>query len=120
MGSSRSKSWRPPEVIAEQFQLQDPPLFTTRYNIAPSQSVAAIRINPEFSTRACVMRQWGLIPSWTNDPKIGPQCITVKAETVAKKPAFRAAFSKRRCLVLADGFYEWGLCTRRGRITTTR
>ncbi len=97
----------PSDVIAKQFQLQDPPLFTTRYNIAPSQSVAAIRINPDSSTRACVMLRWGLIPSWAKDPKIGTQCINAKAETVAEKPAFRAAFKKRRCLVIADGFYEW-------------
>lgn len=96
----------PSDVIAKQFQLQDPPLFTTRYNIAPSQSVAAIRINPDFSTRACVMLRWGLIPSWAKDPKIGTHCINAKAETVAEKPAFRAGFKKRRCLVLADGFFE--------------
>lgn len=97
----------PPEVIAEQFQLKERPLFTARYNIAPSQSVAAIRITPESSTRACVLLRWGLIPSWAKDLKIGAQCINAKAETVAEKPAFRAAFKKRRCLVISDGFYEW-------------
>ena len=96
-----------PEVIAEQFQLKEPPIFKTRYNIAPSQSIAAVRITPETQTRAYVMLRWGLIPSWAKDPKIGAQCINAKAETVAEKPAFRAAFKKRRCLVLADGFYEW-------------
>lgn len=60
-----------PEIIAEQFQLKERPLFTARYNIAPSQSVMAIRITPEASTRAYVMLRWGLIPSWANDPKIG-------------------------------------------------
>lgn len=96
-----------PEVIAEQFQLKERPLFTARYNIAPSQSVAAIWITPGASTRACVLLRWGLIPSWATNPKIGAQCINAKAETVAEKPAFRAAFKKRRCLVIADGFYEW-------------
>lgn len=96
-----------PEVIAEQFQLKERPLFTARYNIAPSQSIAAIRITPESSTRICVLLRWGLIPSWANDLKIGAQCINAKAETVTERPAFRAAFKKRRCLVLADGFYEW-------------
>lgn len=96
-----------PEVIAEQFQLKERPLFTARYNIAPSQSVVAIRIAPESSTRTCIMLRWGLIPSWAKDTKIGAQCINAKAETVAEKPAFRAAFKKRRCLVLADGFFEW-------------
>ena len=53
------------------------------------------------------MLRWGLIPSWAKDPKIGNQCINAKAETVAEKPSFRAAFKKRRCLVVATGFYEW-------------
>jgi putative SOS response-associated peptidase YedK len=53
------------------------------------------------------MLRWGLIPSWAKDPKIGNQCINAKAETVAEKPSFRSAFKKRRCLVIATGFYEW-------------
>lgn len=96
-----------PEVIAQQFALDDPPLFKPRYNIAPSQSIAAIRIDPDATTRKFVMLRWGLIPSWAKDPKIGNQCINAKAETVAEKPSFRSAFKKRRCLVIADGFYEW-------------
>ncbi len=95
------------ETIAEQFHLDEPPLFKARYNISPSQRVAAIRITPESAKRACAMLRWGLIPSWATDPKIGDQCINAKAETVAEKPSFRAAFKQRRCLVLADGFYEW-------------
>ena len=96
-----------PEVIAQQFELIDPPLFTPRYNIAPSQPIAAIRIDHDRATRKLVMLRWGLIPSWAKDPKIGNQCINAKAETVAEKPSFRAAFKKRRCLVVATGFYEW-------------
>ena len=96
-----------PEVIAQQFHLTDPPLFTSRYNIAPSQPIAAIRIDPDTATRTLVMLRWGLIPSWAKDPKIGNQCINAKAETVAEKPSFRSAFKKRRCLVVATGFYEW-------------
>lgn len=96
-----------PEVIAQQFALDDPPLFKPRYNIAPSQPIAAIRINPDTTTRKLVMLRWGLIPSWAKDPKIGNQCINAKAETVAEKPSFRSAFKKRRCLVVATGFYEW-------------
>ena len=98
-----------PKVIAEQFDLDEFPLFPPRYNIAPSQHVAAIRLNPEVAKRECVALRWGLIPSWAKDLKIGNQCINAKAETVAEKPAFRAAFKKRRCLVMADGFYEWQL-----------
>jgi putative SOS response-associated peptidase YedK len=96
-----------PEVIAQQFNITNPPLFTPRYNIAPSQPIAAIRIDPDTATRTLVMLRWGLIPSWAKDPKIGHQCINAKAETVAEKPSFRSAFKKRRCLVIATGFYEW-------------
>ena len=95
-----------PEVIAEQFDVAVPPLFAPRYNIAPSQAVAAIRIAPDTATRQLVLLRWGLIPSWAKDPKIGHQCINAKAETVAEKPSFRAAFKTRRCLVIATGFYE--------------
>ena len=96
-----------PGIIAEQFQVSGLPLFQPRYNIAPSQSIAAIRIEPDTTTRRLVQLRWGLIPSWAKDPKIGNQCINAKAETVAEKPAFRSAFKKRRCLVIATGFYEW-------------
>lgn len=96
-----------PEVIVQQFELIDPPLFNPRYNIAPSQPVVAIRIEPDTTTRRLVQLCWGLIPSWAKDTKIGNQCINAKAETVAEKPAFRAAVKKRRCLVVATGFYEW-------------
>ena len=96
-----------PDVIAEHFHLDAPPLFKPRYNIAPSQHVATIRLNTETAKRECAELRWGLIPSWAKDPKIGNRCINAKAETVAEKPSFRSAFKKRRCLVMADGFYEW-------------
>lgn len=95
-----------PSEVTQQFSVTDP-LFPSRYNIAPAQSVAAIRINSDSTVRTLVMLRWGLIPSWAKDPKIGYQCINAKAETVAEKPSFRSAFKKRRCLVLATGFYEW-------------
>jgi putative SOS response-associated peptidase YedK len=95
------------DIIVEQFQVTDLPLFPPRYNIAPSQPVVAIRIEPDTTTRRLVQLRWGLIPSWAKDPKIGNQCINAKSETVAEKPAFRSAFKKRRCLVIATGFYEW-------------
>jgi putative SOS response-associated peptidase YedK len=94
-------------MIAQQFDVAVPPLFAPRYNIAPSQPVAAIRIAPDTATRQLLLLRWGLIPSWAKDPKIGHQCINAKAETVAEKPSFRAAFKTRRCLVIATGFYEW-------------
>jgi putative SOS response-associated peptidase YedK len=96
-----------PAMIAQQFHIATPALFTPRYNIAPSQPIAAIRIDPDTATRNLVMLRWGLIPSWAKDPKIGFQCINAKAETAAEKPSFRSAFKKRRCLVIAMGFYEW-------------
>ena len=95
------------ERIAEQFAVSDVPLLKPRYNIAPSQPVPAVRIDPDTATRTLVMLRWGLIPSWAKDSKIGAQCINAKAETIAEKPSFRSAFKKRRCLVLANGFYEW-------------
>ena len=77
-----------------------------RYNIAPSQPVATIRLNPDRGKRELIMLRWGLVPFWADDPKIGYKMINARAETVAEKPAFRAAFAQRRCLVVADGFYE--------------
>jgi putative SOS response-associated peptidase YedK len=75
-----------------------------RYNIAPSQQVLAV-IGAE-ERRAGFLR-WGLIPSWAKEPSIGDRMINARAETLAEKPSFRRALQKRRCLVLADGFYEW-------------
>ena len=77
-----------------------------RYNIAPTQFVAAIRNNDD-AQRELVMLRWGLIPSWAKDPTIGSRMINARAETVAEKPSYRAAYRHRRCIVLADGFYEW-------------
>lgn len=96
-----------PEQIAQTFQLPDLPLLAPRYNIPPSQLIAAVRIDPETSTRHLVMLRWGLIPSWTKDPKSAPQSINAKSETVAEKPSFRSAFKWRRCLIVTTGFYEW-------------
>lgn len=77
-----------------------------RYNIAPTQDVAAIRSDEE-GARELTSLRWGLIPFWAKDPSIGNRMINARAETVAEKPSFRAAYRRRRCLVLADGFYEW-------------
>jgi putative SOS response-associated peptidase YedK len=81
-----------------------PDTWTPRYNIAPSQPVAVIANNGKNEIEYF---RWGLIPSWAKDPKIGNRMINARAETVAEKPSFRAAYRRRRCLVLADGFYEW-------------
>jgi hypothetical protein len=77
------------------------------YNIAPSQKVLTIRFNPETQQRSLDALQWGLIPHWTKDSKIAYRTINARAETVDKAPSFRHAFAKRRCLIPADGFYEW-------------
>jgi putative SOS response-associated peptidase YedK len=73
-------------------------------NIAPTQSVVCLRDGEQ---REFFTAKWGLIPSWAKDAKIGSSCINARVETVDTKPAFRSAFKKRRCLVMADGFYEW-------------
>ena len=75
------------------------------YNIAPTQQALTIREGEEGRTAAFMRR--GLIPSWAQDASIGARMINARAETVAEKPAFRTALRRRRCLVLADGFYEW-------------
>ena len=76
-----------------------------RYNLAPSQNAAVVR--DEDGERRLSMLRWGLIPGWAKDPSIGHRLINARAETAAVKPSFRGAYSKRRCLVPADGFYEW-------------
>ncbi|NEP13044.1 MAG: SOS response-associated peptidase [Symploca sp. SIO2C1] len=98
---------QPAEAIAKTFQVAEVPALTPRYNIAPTQSVTTIlqtKVQPDRQLR---MLRWGLIPSWAKDKKIGVRLINARAETAAEKPSFRSAFRRRRCLVLADGFYEW-------------
>lgn len=97
----------PDADLAEQFNLPDVPDLQPRYNIAPTQPVAAVRVAAESAARELALLRWGLIPFWANDPGIGARMINARSETAAEKPAFRAAFRRRRCLVLADGFYEW-------------
>jgi putative SOS response-associated peptidase YedK len=96
-----------PQKLTELLPLFDIPDLAPRYNIAPTQPVAAARIVPGPDRREVALLRWGLVPSWAEDPSIGNRMINARAETVAEKPSFRAAFRKRRCLILADGFYEW-------------
>ncbi len=77
-----------------------------RFNIAPTQPVAVV---PNTGENRLDFYTWGLIPSWAKDPEIGNRLINARAETLAEKPSFRTAFRRRRCLILADGFYEWRL-----------
>ena len=82
------------------------PNFEARYNIAPTQSVPVVR-REENGNRELAMMRWGLIPSWAKDAALGAKMINARSETVAEKPSFRSAFKNRRCLIPADGFYEW-------------
>lgn len=97
----------PVQLLSEHFQLSVVPTWGQRYNIAPSQPVATVMVTPEHTGRQFRLLRWGLIPSWAKDPDIGARMINARAETAPTKPAFRAAFRQRRCLVLADGLYEW-------------
>jgi putative SOS response-associated peptidase YedK len=98
--------YSPAEATAALFGVNGALAVEPRYNIAPTQYVAAVR-DGEQQQRELVMLRWGLVPFWAKDPAIGNRMINARAETVAEKPSYRAAFRHRRCVVLADGFYEW-------------
>lgn len=95
-----------PAELAEFFELFREPVWTRRYNVGPMQKVLVVRLNSGLLRQADAM-QWGLVPGWAKDSKIGSHAFNARAETVAEKPTFRAAFKQRRCLIIADGFYEW-------------
>jgi putative SOS response-associated peptidase YedK len=97
----------PARAVAEAFGLIPAPDLQQRFNIAPTQQVATIRRDPQHGGRQLSFLKWGLIPSWAADPSIGSRMINARADSVATKPAFRSAFKRSRCLVVADGFYEW-------------
>ncbi len=96
----------PASEVAKEFGLLSVPELFPRYNIAPTQNVAAVRLG-EGGQGELSMFRWGLVPSWADDAAISKGLINARAETVATKPAFRRAFAKRRCLIPCDGFYEW-------------
>ncbi len=98
--------YSPAEATAALFGAATSASLEPRYNIAPTQDIAAVREGAE-GGRELVLLRWGLVPFWAKDPAIGSRMINARAETVAEKPAYRAAYRHRRCLVLADGFYEW-------------
>jgi putative SOS response-associated peptidase YedK len=100
-----------PVVLAREFELGALPLLLPRYNIAPTQPVALVRCAAENGVRQWALARWGLVPSWADDVKIGQRMINARSETVAEKPSFRSAFRRRRCLVPADGYYEWQAAT---------
>ena len=92
--------------IAEEFQIEDIKLreLPSHYNIAPSSSVPVLVENPKLTID---LFRWGLIPSWAKDPTIGSRMINARKETLIEKPSFKGPLKNRRCLILADGFYEW-------------
>jgi putative SOS response-associated peptidase YedK len=98
------------EAIAKSFDISDTQNITSlqpQYNIAPTQAVLVVLQNQDINKRVLQRLRWGLIPSWAKDASMGAKLMNARAETVAEKPSFRAAFKRRRCLVIADGFYEW-------------
>jgi len=101
-----------PEEVAGIFNLPLPKVEDVfgggpRYNIAPASQVAVVRKPGSADDREVILMRWGLVPSWAKDSKSGPLLINARGETVADKPAFRASFRSRRCLVIADGYFEW-------------
>lgn len=96
---------QPADRIVKEFQLTEAPRIEARYNIAPTQNILAIRHSPD-GNEAVTLR-WGLIPSWAKEASIGAKLINARSETVSEKPSFRGAFKRRRCVIPADGFYEW-------------
>lgn len=98
--------YSPAEAAAALFDFEVSLTTEPRYNIAPSQPVPVVR-NTRSGGRELVLLRWGLVPSWARNPSIGHRMINARAETLAVKPAYRNAYEKRRCLILADGFYEW-------------
>ena len=96
----------PVEGLRLLFDFPEQPNLKPRYNIAPTQDIAAIR-NSKDGGREFALLRWGLVPFWAKDPSIGNRMINARAETVAEKPAFRSAFRRQRCLVPTDGYYEW-------------
>jgi putative SOS response-associated peptidase YedK len=95
-----------PGELTEVLGVETVPDVRKRYNVAPSQTVLAARVN-DAGKREAVLLRWGLVPWWAKDIKIGYSLINARCETVATKPSFRSAFKKRRCVIPADGFFEW-------------
>ncbi|EWY39813.1 hypothetical protein N825_04730 [Skermanella stibiiresistens SB22] len=97
----------PVAEMSRMFGFPELPNLPARYNIAPTQDVAVVRWLEEEKRRELALLRWGLVPHWADDPGIGSRMINARSESVVEKPSFRTAFARRRCLVVADGFYEW-------------
>jgi len=97
-----------PELVAEYFALAEPPALAPHYNLTPGQDIAGVRVDRDGVLRLHALR-WGLVPFWAKDAKLGRRLINARLDSLAGKPAFREAFTRRRCLIPASGFYEWGV-----------
>jgi len=95
------------DELALLFDLRELPLLPPRYNTAPTQEAAVVRVLEPGGERRLDPLKWGLVPYWAKEASIGNRLINARAESVAEKPAYRFSFKKKRCLVAADGFYEW-------------
>ncbi|MBT8136074.1 MAG: SOS response-associated peptidase [Gammaproteobacteria bacterium] len=98
--------YAPAEAVTRIFGVEDPPDIEPRFNIAPTQFVPIIRADSD-GERSVSMLRWGLVPFWAKDKAIGNRMINARAETLSEKPAYKSPFRKRRCIVPANGFYEW-------------
>ena len=103
----RYASSRSPDDLALYFEVEEPPeeVLPPTWNVAPTDPVYAVRRSGD--RRLLTVLRWGLVPSWSKDSKVGTRYLNARQETLAEKPAFRAAYAKRRCLLPADGYYEW-------------
>jgi putative SOS response-associated peptidase YedK len=97
----------PVDALRQLFLFTERPNLAPRYNIAPTQDVPIVRRTRDGAGRELIMVRWGLVPYWADDPKIGNRLINARRESVARTAAFREAYQRRRCLVPADGFFEW-------------
>lgn len=97
----------PVDAIRQLFGVEERPNLAARYNVAPTDAVPIVRRPPRAEGRELVTVRWGLIPAWAKDARIGARMINARAETVATNGAFAESFARRRCLIPADGFYEW-------------
>ncbi len=97
---------RCPDEVTRIFDLAECTDFTPRYNIAPTTDIPVIRRSPTHQNVLHRLR-WGLVPHWSKDPTSGSRLINARSESLTEKPSFRSAFARRRCLIPADGFYEW-------------
>ena len=95
------------KILSKEFGVSGVLPLSPRYNIAPSQPIAAVRTPHTGAGRELALLRWGLIPSWSKDPAIGNRLINARAETVQEEPSFRNAFRRHRCLIPTNGFYEW-------------